>query len=147
MKALPLDYLPQTARDLINLVGMVATMRLIQHRGGRTLDVRKLDPGFRRDLAEIVGGVAADKIIAHYGGGPLIVPLCKRAMLAASDAAMQARFDELTNGGRSARCAVAMIAGEFGCTDRTVWTVLKRDAGDAAIARQVEDSTQTSLFV
>lgn len=148
---LSLAHLPRTARDLVDLIGLPATLRLVESYGGKTIDVAK---GKRargvaqiQEIAEKIGAVAAKKLAGRYGGAPLPVPRCKRAVLAMRDAALQARFDELTaTGGHSARRAVALLVDEFAIGDSAIWRALKREAGDAAVAAQVTDTVQMGLF-
>jgi len=147
---LALDYLPRTARDLVELIGIRATLDLVKHYGGRQMQIAK---GKRakgavqhQELAERIGAVAVRKLSERYGADVLTVPLCTRALLAARDAELQARFDELTGGGRSARAAVAIIVGEARIHETTVWRALKRDTGDAAIAKAAATSNQLDMF-
>ncbi|MDO8933549.1 MAG: Mor transcription activator family protein [Rhodocyclaceae bacterium] len=147
---LSLDHLPRTARDLVELLGLPATLRLVESYGGKTIDVAK---GKRArgiaqilEISERIGAIAAQKLAGRYGGAPLPVPSCKRAVLAMRDAALQARFDELTGAGRSARSTVAMLVDEFGIGDSAIWRALKRPAGAAAVLAKAVDSQQTDLF-
>ena len=82
----------------------------------------------------------------HYGGSYLSVPKCARALRATRDSRLQARFDELTRGSRSARCAVSLLVTEFGLVESSVWRALKRPAGEAAIQAAVVDTRQISMF-
>ncbi|MFA6312331.1 MAG: Mor transcription activator family protein [Sterolibacterium sp.] len=124
-------HLPPKARELIDTIGLPATLRLIDEYGGQTFQVPK---GKRakgvaklEELAAVIGPKAA-KILSHtYGGEYLAVPSCKRALLPRRDADLQARFDAMTStGGLSARTAVNQLAKEFGLNATTVWQALKR---------------------
>lgn len=139
MKLSP-DHLPKTARDLIDLIGLPATLRLIEARAGQVLAIPK---GKRRrgearmlDLAEIIGAVATKALCQRYGGEYLTVPSCKRAAAAARDRALAARFDELLAAGIGARRVVNQLAREFRIDASTVWRISKRATapGDTAAA-------------
>lgn len=147
---LSLAHLPPSARELIDVIGLQATLKLVEARGGRVLPIPK---GKRRagvaqldELAEIVGLDAAKRLSRRYGGAPLSIPLCTSAVRAARDEALQARFDHLS-AKMSARAAVGQLVGEFGpISESTVWRILKRPAGGAAIAALVGDERQLSMF-
>lgn len=124
-------HLPAKARELIDMIGLPATLRLIDEYGGQTFQVAK---GRRakgvaqlEELAAVIGPEAAKKLSHTYGGEYLSVPSCKRALLPSRDADLQARFDAMTStGGLSARSAVNQLAKEFRITAATVWRALKR---------------------
>ena len=130
--------LPASARELAEIIGLAATLRLVEAYAGQVLAI----PNGRRQrgrqqieaLAEVVGQAAAEKLCRHLAGQRyLSVPKCQAALRAARDARLQARFDELTGAGRhSARAAVSLLVAEFGLVDSSVWRVLKRPTGDAA---------------
>lgn len=128
---LDLSLLPPTARDLVDLVGLAPTLRLVEALGGRSFQVahgkRRQGRAQLAELADIVGADAAKGIARRYAGGVLVVPLCTAALRAARDRALQARFDMLTGEGElSARRAVAQLVGEFQMHETTVWRALKR---------------------
>lgn len=145
-------HLPGTARELVELIGLPATLRLVEAWGGRCVQVAKgARPRGRRqrqDLAETIGKAAADRLAARYAGDILRIPNCKRALLAVRDAELQARFDALTAAGRSARAAVTLMTGEFRLVESSIWRALKRDAAPAAVDVQaaLREQAQPSLF-
>lgn len=148
---LPVALLPPLARELVDLIGLPATLRLVEARGGRTIDLAK---GKRargqaqiQAIAECIGKIAADKLVKQYGGTPLRVPKCAAALRAAQDAQIQARFDMLTSSaGLSARKAVAELVGEFGLVDRSIWRALKRPSSEAEVVQQSADDRQLLMF-
>ena len=146
---LSLAHFPQTARDLVDLIGLVATLRLIEAAAGQVLTIpkgkRKKGMVLLDNLAAIVGEDAAEKIVGRYGGGYLTVPSCKRAALAVRDAELQARFDALLKDGLGARAVANRIAGEFRLDVSTVWRISKRAAADTANPAAVIE-TQLGLF-
>lgn len=120
------------ARELVDYIGLPATLRLVAEYGGQTLAIPKgTRPRGRALIAELsraIGGDAANKLAASYGGEYLAVPICKPALTALRDAELQSRFDGMTSaaGGLSARTAVNHLVKEFGITGSTVWRALKR---------------------
>lgn len=126
------SQLPAKARELVDFLGLPATLLLVKEYGGQTFMVpkgkRALGVARIAELAEVIGTEAAEKLCHTYGGEYLTVPTCKRPLQLLRDADMQSRFDAMTTseGGLSARCAANQLAKEFGVTSGTVWRALKR---------------------
>lgn len=142
------SLLPASARDLADLIGLPMALRLVEACGGQVLAIAhgKRHKGRLRqqELAAVVGDAAAAKIVRRYGGAYLSIPKCMTALRHARDARLQARFDELTGGGLSARAAVSVLVREYDLVDSSVWRVLKRPSpADGA----PDDSRQRALFV
>jgi len=134
--------LPDTARDLVRLVGWAKAEALIRELGGIPFPVPKganNNPAgaarFER-LAEIVGQRGAERIVAEYGDDVLNIPNCKQAIARARMRAMRARCD--------AGATLEDIALEFGCTTRWVSIVLKR--ADDGTGKVLEMGGQMGLF-
>lgn len=145
-----LAHLPQTARDLVDLIGLPDALRLIEQRPGQTLTIpkrkRKAGEALFEDLAGLVGTPAAEKICQRYGGGYLTVPSCRRAVHAVRDAELQARFDVLLKEGKGARAVANQLAGEFRLDVSTVWRASKRAAADTGNPGAVVETRQAELF-
>lgn len=141
--------LPPTARDLAELIGLPATLRLVEAWGGRAVQIargkRAKGKAQHDELATIVGRLAASKIAQRYGGDVLTIPLCADALRGARDGTLQARFDALTASGHSARRAVAQLIGEFGIHESTVWRALKRP-GTVEERLEARGDDQMDLF-
>ncbi|MDP3512382.1 MAG: Mor transcription activator family protein [Sulfuritalea sp.] len=126
------SQLPAKARELVDFLGLPATLLLVKEYGGQTFMVPKgkRARGVARmaEMTEAIGQEAAEKLCHTYGGEYLAVPACKRPLQLLRDADMQSRFDALTSrlGGQSARNAVNQIAKDFGTNSSTVWRALKR---------------------
>ncbi len=62
-----IEDLPGILRDLVNLIGLTGTLKLVEHYGGVRLYVPvKFDPEHR--LVKLLGAEAALKLIEAYGG-------------------------------------------------------------------------------
>lgn len=126
------SQLPAKARELVDFLGLPATLLLVKEYGGQTFMIpkgrRALGVARIAEIGEAIGREAARKLCHTYGGEYLAVPACKRALMALRDADMQARFDAMTSkaGGQSARSAANQLAKEFGLNSGTVWRALKR---------------------
>lgn len=114
--------LPQTAQDLVGLLGWERARALIAEWGGIAFPVPKRADGCsaRRyeQLVEAVGEEGADLLIWCYGDEVLTVPNCRAAIARARNRAMVAFYD---TGATLEDCAWA-----FGVTTRWVSIVLKR---------------------
>lgn len=147
--SLSLAHLPRTARDLVDLIGLPATLRLVEEYGGQVFQVPK---GRRvrgnkllHELGEVIGADAAKKLSATHGGNYFSVPLCQRAIVAARDAQLQARFDALDKAGHSSRAIANRLAKEFRITAGTVLRASKRSSGEDALQAKSPDDRQMGL--
>lgn len=122
---LALDDLPGSLRDVVDLIGLAATLKLIENFGGLiALYVpREIEPG--HPIAIAIGITAARKLSDHYGTDCLRnIPRCVIGLRRIRDAEIHAR--------RAAGETPARLARAFGLTERQVWAILAdiRDAGD-----------------
>ena len=134
--------LPETARNLIRLLGWPKAEALIRELGGIAYPVPKGAANNRAGaarferVAELVGQRGAERLVAEYGGDIITIPNCKHAIARAKMRAMRARCD--------AGATTEEIALEFDVTTRWVSYVLKRpDDGEGAI---LEQGGQIGLF-
>lgn len=86
------DDLPGILRDLVDLIGLTVTLRLVEHYGGVRLYVPvKYDP--EHMLVKLLGAPAAQKLIEHYGGEEHFdVPKAERAIRAVRDRKIRADY-------------------------------------------------------
>ncbi len=121
--------LPESARLLVDLIGLRYTMKLVEALGGTTFPValRKSRQGEIRYemLAEVVGVDAANILTRHFGGDMLYIPLCKVALRELFYRDVRAEFDTITRE-FSAIHAVASLASKHRMSDRQIWRVLKK---------------------
>ncbi|WP_160795915.1 Mor transcription activator family protein [Craterilacuibacter sinensis] len=136
------ELLPESIRDIAQLIGFPAALALVQAMGGTTFKVPKgrTPEGIAlfQWVSEIIGQREAGVIARHYGGSVIYIPRCYDALLELRDRELRARFDSLTTG-QSANISVRELAGRFKLADRTIWRILKRPS-------RVPDPTQPSLF-
>lgn len=126
--------LPEAVQVLVRLVGLAATVRLVEQLGGTTFPVslRKSRLGEIRyeALSEVVGGEAADAITKHFGGDSLYIPRCVTALRELMHRSIRRDFDAMTKE-HSAIHAVTQLAVRYRMSDRHVWRVLKQADIDA----------------
>lgn len=73
--------LPETAHDLVEIIGLQSTMDLVARFGGQDF---KVPAGYRaanwRQLVDAIGLEAATKLVASQGGATVYIPLCTSAL-------------------------------------------------------------------
>lgn len=97
---LALDALPATARRIAELIGLPATLRLVEAFGGLEL---RLSQGIQAsgmarfaEVAEVIGEDHARRLAREFRQGRVTVPLCHAAIRAAQAEAIRQEFDRLT---------------------------------------------------
>ncbi|WP_434777670.1 Mor transcription activator family protein [Neisseria sp. Ec49-e6-T10] len=135
--------LPDSVKDLAQIIGFEKTYLLIKHLGGTTFPVSKnmhKNGVIRYEMiAEIIGVTAADILTNHYGGDTVYIPRCFEALTEVCHRVIRARFDRETKD-VPAIYVVADLAREYEVSDRHVWRILKE--GD----REDNSVIQDSLF-
>ena len=126
------SQLPAKARELVDFLGLPATLLLVKEYGGQVFMIpkgrRALGMARIAELREVIGTEAAEKLCHTYGGEYLTVPSCKAAMRAVRDAELQSRFDALLKEGKGARAIANQLAAEFRLDCSSVWRISKRAA-------------------
>lgn len=104
-------------RELVNVIGLAATTKLIKARGGTWVYLPH--PGQEESiLADIVGADAAEKMIAHYGSARrLELDLGKRALAAVEKCAIVREFETES---------ATTLALRYGRSERYIYAVLAR---------------------
>lgn len=122
------DLLEPILQDLVELIGLHPTMRLVQAYGGVRLYVPKLELEDDHSLVRLIGSEAAKKLQAMYGGEPHFdIPKAERALRAVRDAEIRAKRPHTS---------VRLLALENRLTERQIRT----------ICGEVEDDRQVGLF-
>ncbi|MDQ2822440.1 MAG: hypothetical protein M3Y65_19030 [Pseudomonadota bacterium] len=121
------EHLPKSAQNLIALIGLPSTLRLVDTHGGITVNLYNSENSLER-MAEIVGPENARALLKFYGSVPFTVPMCMHALKAVRNAEILAEFDRLTQQEKlSARASVTLITRRFTphIHERTIWRILK----------------------
>lgn len=130
------EYLPQSALDLIGVIGETDAATLIEKLGGTTFRV-PTGGRYNKDgelrlfmLADVISITSANKLVKAYATNELYIPRCSQAMAKLRELRIKQQFDTMTAHNAvlkySAREAVAILAREFKMCDRTIWRILKR---------------------
>lgn len=123
-----IDLLPPILQDLVELIGLPLTMKLVEAHGGTRLFVPKRDVAEDHPLARLLGSEAAQKLIEAYGGEEHFdIPFGERALKAVRKAQIRAKRPYT-----SAR----LLALEYRTSERNI----------RLICGEVVDDRQVSLF-
>jgi Mor family transcriptional regulator len=90
------EDLPATARELVEVIGIDATIDLVKMFGGDDLKIPEVVNGTSRMweiLVETVGPAGAEKLVHRYAGTPLYIPTCRIALISLRDRSIIERFD------------------------------------------------------
>ena len=117
MPSLPIEYLPQSVIDLVDVVGLPAALVIVQERGGIRLCVPVTAT---RDhwLAKAIGMEAFARLVEVYAREEIEIPRCVDAMRAL-------RAQEIAASDKSA----AELARQHGYTERGIRKLKKRVSG------------------
>ena len=126
--AINTDLLPPILQDLVELIGLHLTMKLVEVHGGTRLFVPKREVADDHPLARLIGSDAAQKLVCTYGGEEHFdIPKAERALRAVRDADIRAKRPHTS---------VRLLALENRLCERTIRT----------ICGEVEDDRQVGLF-
>ncbi len=108
-------HLPRVLRDIVKLIGLPATMKIVQHYGGVRLWVPKTMTE-EHELARLLGFAPAEKLARAYGGDEHFdVPLALKALRAVRDGRIRAE---------ARRCSTRTLARRYKLTERRIWHIL-----------------------
>lgn len=120
-----LANLPESAQKLIALIGLMATLRLIDAHGGTIVNLYHSETSLER-MGKTVGRDAAATLLKFFGNDPFTVPNCRHSIRLFRNAGILAEFDQLTlREGLSARASVLRITRRLHLHERQVWRILK----------------------
>jgi hypothetical protein len=111
--------LPPALCEIADLIGLPAVKLLIEHYGGRRINIpakKHITPG--HVLAELIGHAAALKLSARFEGPEFYVPLAKNFKAAVRSRAIVAKHAEGLSAGN--------IATEFGMAEGSVYRILSQ---------------------
>jgi hypothetical protein len=127
--------LPPVVQELIRLIGYINTQTLICKVGGVTFPVgkgvRKGGNRRRAVLTELLGKDVADKIEKHFASEALYIPRCDAALREWRNRQFIAEYEEMLQGGESARFTLMALCPRYGVTDRWAQKLLASKRDDA----------------
>ncbi len=112
-----LEYLPNSLRDILSVIGPESLRDLVDSFGGRAIYVpKKMSEG--HCLARKLGIASALRLSKEFGGLQISIPLAKNAI-------RKLRNQEIIQA-RAEKWSVAEIAGYYQMTERQVWNILAK---------------------
>lgn len=126
------EYMPEQARDICDVIGVSATIALVQRYGGQRLFIPNQSAPSYIKLVECIGEAAACLLSSYASGDRLTIPLCTRALRAKRNDELRAEFDRLTiHEKKSASEAVNRLTRFFEqpLHERHIWRILKSISG------------------
>lgn len=122
------DLLPTAITEMVDVIGMEATLRLVSELGGADFDV----PNGRRDsyrlsvLKAILEEAELDALLAVYGGARIYIPRCEAALRELRNQRFCAHVRTLMDKEHlSQKAAVQKLIAEYGITERWAYEILK----------------------
>lgn len=115
------DTLPATARELVRMIGLDATIELVKMFGGDELAMPHKAGGTSRLwelLVEVIGGPAATRLVQETAGTRLYVPTCRDALLAERNREIARAYD--------AGEAFDALRRRYKVSRRHLWRLLKK---------------------
>tara|TARA_R110002049_G_scaffold13675_5_gene59403 strand:+ start:426 stop:830 length:405 start_codon:yes stop_codon:yes gene_type:complete len=124
------EHLPASVAELVGIIGLPATLAIVEERGGLRFYV-PVQPRPDHWLARLIGMAAFTRLVEYAAGDEIEVPRCLDALRAAKD--RQIAQDA------AAGDSQATLARRYGYTERGIRKVLRR------IERAANDN-QPELF-
>lgn len=134
--AIPWDErdLPQSLRELVELVGVAAAWEVVKMYGGRTLPVLK---GLAEEhpLVVAIGAQAVDRLARHYGSERPYLPRGDFALRHARNREIMAKYD-------TGKHTADDLAREYRVSNRTIFKILSQPASTWQPSRRRVDERQ-----
>lgn len=112
-----IDYLPESMRDIVRVVGIDAAITIVQERGGICMYIpATASPDHW--LANAIGMEAFTKLVEYAPGWEPKIPLCKEALIAIKER-------EILKKAQSGK-SQAELAREYKMTERGIRKLLRR---------------------
>jgi Mor family transcriptional regulator len=108
------SLLPESIRDMTDIIGISAALRIVEERGGIRLYVPKIAQ-MTHWLSELIGYTALCALVEIYAGEEIEIPRCAAALKAMKD-------QEIAN----AQGSVTEIARRYGYTERGIRKIRRR---------------------
>lgn len=122
------DLLPTAIIEMVDVIGMDATMRLVEALGGADFDI----PNGRKEsyrlsvLKSILPETALEALIAVYGGARIYIPRCEAALRELRNQRFCAHVRTLMEEEHlSQKAAVQKLIADYGITERWAYEILK----------------------
>lgn len=132
-------YLPETVKEIVGVIGLPATEKLIKAFGGFSFQFSNGKVYFDR-LKEVLGQDDAVKLQSYMGAGEVYLPRCETALRMLRNQQIYADYCQLTEqGGLSGRLAIMQLCQKYAVCDRIAWEAVR-------YFKRKHTTTQATLF-
>lgn len=137
--------LPETAQEIIAVIGLSDTLKLVKKYGGNMLLIPKVKHNGNAiaHLVDAIGEASAFKLVEHFRGTTLYLPKCEAALRKhRNDSFFRAVDAYITEHKTSQDQAFFALCPSFGITYRTAFYIMKR----RKMEKKLKQITQARLF-
>ncbi|CAG9412246.1 MULTISPECIES: hypothetical protein [Providencia] len=125
------NLLPDSAKQLIDVMGYSATSRLISRFGGVTVsgisgEAAERTGGVHRLFREVLSEDECQKLLHYIGKMAFYIPRCEDAFRQLRNQRFIKELLKLTEQGSSRRQAMALLCPKYGFSDRIGWMLLSK---------------------
>ncbi|HWH86336.1 MAG TPA: Mor transcription activator family protein [Pseudomonas sp.] len=127
------ERLPGHIRDLAEVIGLPASIRLVESMGGTTIQISTCrthrGEAHHKLLVAVIGKRYATAIARHWPNQAMYIPRCAEALRAMRNLELSLRFEQETAAGQPSQVVVTQLALDYKLSDRHIWSILKRSGG------------------
>ncbi|EBD0702914.1 mor transcription activator family protein [Salmonella enterica] len=139
--------LPDSALQLIDVLGWPATARLISAFGGATLSAKsgvraERSGGVHKLLRSVLTEDESKALTRYLGGAPFYIPRCDQALRALRNARFLSELHQQQDTGHSIRQSLALLCPRYGISDRYAWRLIRERYN----SQLLKSPTQVGLF-
>lgn len=139
------DELPETAKELIEVIGLNDTLKLVRKYGGTHLLIPKVrhNSNAISYLVDVIGEKQAFKLIEHYRGTTIYLPKCDKAVRSLRNAEFFKAVDSYIQMHKASQDeAFFKLCPQFNITYRMAFYIIKAEK----IKKEIKKIKQNSLF-
>lgn len=127
MTNLDMDYLPESIQEIVGVIGLADTEKLVKAVGGTRFKFGKgkQETARLKLLQQTIGETQTEKLLAVFGGDVMYIPRCQLALQKLRNQRFRAAFDDLIANGTSKAMALLQLCPEYGISQRTADSILK----------------------
>lgn len=122
--------LPDSIREMAEVIGLPATMRVVDALGGLSVDFPS-DPQAMLPLTveqqrQVLGDKVLCQLSTYFAGEKLYIPRCETALRAVRNQQFIDNVAEIIEDGYSMTSAIMQLCPKYKISDRTAWKILSK---------------------
>lgn len=128
-----LPMFPETAKDIIRILGLEAATNLINAWGGQEYPVPAVIGGANKcgasrygRIVELIGETAAVALVKEYGGGKIAIPNLKTVKWSYTQETIRTDYDDLLANGLSSPDAVFELGIRYKVNGRAIERIIRQ---------------------